>query len=386
MLQSGSLAPGGARSRETPAGILELGGRDWIVFRLKALEAQVPAALDLVKRILVEADLNDLVRLEDLVREFRNDLDSSLAPGGHSFAASRAGRRFSRSRAIDELWGGITQLEFMHKLAEGEVSELAAGLVRIRARLVSQAGLMVNLTGSAAAIATATEIIGSSFSDFGAPRPRSAKAAESAHFFELVDSDDRGDEAWSSASLQVGFGALALPAAPFAGPEQAAELVLAHRLSTGALWEEIRMKGGAYGAFAHPDGLEPLFTLATYRDPAPARSLDAFTAALLAASKERIEDDELEKAIIGTYSKEVRPRSPSEKGLSDFMRYLYGIEPLARRNKLESIVDMTAESVANAAGRLYEAKREGYIAVLAGKTEAGKAAAALGAPVRNLPL
>jgi len=386
MLQSGSLAPGGVRSRETPAGILELGGRDWLVFRLKALEAQLPAALDLVKRLLVEADLGDLTRLEDLVREFRNDLDSSLAPGGHSFAASRAGRRFSRSRAIDELWGGISQLEFMHKLAEGNVSSLASALVRIRDRLVSHSGLLVNITGSGAALATTRGIIASSFSDFGAPRPRSAKAAESSDFFELVDTGDRGDEAWSSASLQVGFGALALPAAPFAGREQAAELVLAHRLSTGALWEEIRMKGGAYGAFAHPDGLEPLFTLATYRDPAPARSLDAFTSALLSASKERIEDDDLEKAIIGTYSKEVRPRSPSEKGLSDFMRYLYGIEPLARRTKLEAIVDMTADAVADAARRLHEAKRDGYIAVLAGKTEAGKAAAALGAPVRTLPL
>jgi sRNA-binding protein len=68
------------------------------------------------------------------------------------------------------------------------------------------------------------------------------------------------------------------------------------------------------------------------------------------------------------------------------MRYLYGIEPLARRTKLEAIVDMTAEAVADAARRLYEAKRDGYIAVLAGKVEAGKAATALGAPVRTLPL
>jgi len=42
-------------------------------------------------------------------------------------------------------------------------------------------------------------------------------------------------EVYGSTALQVGFAALAIPGAPFASREQAAELVLAHRLSTGIL-------------------------------------------------------------------------------------------------------------------------------------------------------
>ena len=45
----------------------------------------------------------------------------------------------------------------------------------------------------------------------------------------------------------------------------------------GALWENIRMKGGAYGAFATPDSLEGTFSFSTYRDPSPLRSLEAFS-------------------------------------------------------------------------------------------------------------
>ena len=46
-------------------------------------------------------------------------------------------------------------------------------------------------------------------------------------------------------------------------PGHPAELVLSHRLKTGFLWERIRMKGGAYGAFSMPNGLEGTFTFAT---------------------------------------------------------------------------------------------------------------------------
>ena len=387
VLQTSSPAPGAARSVPTPSGILDLVGRDWVVFRVKALEDQLPAAIGLVRRLIVEADLNDLDRLRDLVMEFRNDLDSSLAPGGHSYAAGRAGVTFSRSRAVDELWGGLTQLEFAHHLAETDIAELAEKLAALRGKLAAASGLLVNLTGSAECAAAAEKALASEFSSFGVPRPRSA-ACESAEAFLALVGLGGASEVHSSPSLQVGFSALAYPAAPYAVPEQAAEIVLAHRLSTGSLWEEIRMKGGAYGAFAYPDGLEPVFTLSTYRDPAPDRSLDAFRAALKEAASESIDADELEKAVIGTYSKETRPRAPADKGFSDFMRLLYGIEDAARKRKLSAIVDMDAGQVASAARRLSEAAEDGTgrAAVVAGGAAADKAAAALGCSKKELPV
>jgi Zn-dependent M16 (insulinase) family peptidase len=387
VLQTSSPAPGAARAAATPSGILDLVGRDWVVFRLKALEDQIPAAIALARRLIVEADLDDLDRLRDLVIEYRNDFDSSLAPGGHSYAAGRAGLPFSRSRAVDEIWGGLTQLEFAHAVSGMDVSAVSRKLSSLRDKLAGASGLLVNLTGSRECIAAAEKAVAAEFAAFGVPRPRCAASEDPAAFFALVGIGGSA-EVRSSPSLQVGFGALAYPAAPFAVPEQAAEIVLAHRLSTGSLWEEIRMKGGAYGAFAYPDGLEPVFTLSTYRDPSPDRSLEAFRSALEEAASDSAESDELEKAIIGTYSKETRPRAPADKGFSDFMRLLYGIEDSARRRKLSAIVDMDAGRVAAAARRLSDADKNGAgrAAVVAGGAAADKAAAALGCPKKELPV
>lgn len=384
VLQTSSPAPGAARAVACPTGILDLVGRDWLVFRLKALEDQIPAALALARRLIVEADLTDLDRLRDLIMEFRNDFDSSLAPGGHSYAAGRAGVSFSRSRAVDELWGGLTQLEFAHRIAEMSPGEVAVKLSALRDKLAA-AGLMVNLTGSADCIRTAEQALAAQFTSFGVPRPRAASCENTETFFSLAGVG-ASQEVHASPSLQVGFGALAYPAAPYAAPEHAAEIVLAHRLSTGPLWEEIRMKGGAYGAFAYPDGLEPVFTLSTYRDPAPDRSLEAFRSALAEAGENGLSGEELEKAIIGTYSKETRPRAPADKGFSDFMRLLYGIEDAARNRKLSYIVDMEASSVAAAARRLTSSAASVHAAVVAGGPASDKAVAALGCPKKQLPV
>ena len=401
VLQTSSLAPGAARAIATPSGVLDLGGRDWLVFRLKALDEKLEEGLDLALRLIREADFSDTRRLTDLVLELRNDFDSSLAPGGHSYAMSRTGRRFSRSRAVDEVLGGIVQLEFAHALPEADIKAISARLIAIRDAVCVRGGCVANVTGSAEVIERAGCFVAGRFAGIGAPRPRNAAGEGAEAFFALADGGVDGSadggagrggagrsgksgEVLSSATLQVGFAALSMDAAPFATKEQAAELALAHRLSTGALWEDIRMKGGAYGAFAFPDGLEPVFTFATYRDPSPSRSLDSFRTALGAAAAERIDDEELEKCIIGTYAKETRPRAPAEKGMADFMRLLCGIDAGARKRKLSAIVDLRSEDLAAAAARLAEGP--GRTAIVAPATEASRIAAASGATVRNLPL
>jgi Zn-dependent M16 (insulinase) family peptidase len=193
---------------------------------------------------------------------------------------------------------------------------------------------------------------------------------------------------FASPSLQIGFAAMTLRAAPFDTPAQTAETVLAHHLSTGALWEDIRMKGGAYGASASSDSLERCFTLSTYRDPAPLRSLDSFSAILKSGPLDgyrSIEEDELVKTIIGCYARETRPRSPAEKGITDFLRYLSRIEDDYRRRRLQRLIAASAGDIAAALGELASQEATGCV-IITGMKGAEQAAKALGTEVQTLPV
>jgi Zn-dependent M16 (insulinase) family peptidase len=407
MLESGSPAPRGAEGAAgqadaaagtiLPPSMEKLLGRDWIVYRLKALDEKFKASLDLVLRLITEADFSDLRRLKDLVAEMKNDCDSSLAPAGHSYAMGRSGGACSRSRAVDEVWNGLSQLPFSHDLAAADIAETSRRLFSIRDALISRAGLIVNLTTQAEALSLKAA---SPLGRFGAPRPANPRCREIAPFLALAGDPAAGRtgsgraEVWASPSIQIGFAAMTLPAAPYGSREQAAELVFAHELSTGALWESIRMKGGAYGAFARPDSLEGVFSLATYRDPDPLRSLKTFPEILSQRSKLDPGEDSLEKSIIGTFARETAPRAPSDSGFTGFLRCLYGITPGHRFTRLKAIVALTAKDTAAAASRLAgaavaEAAAGGFPGrqvIIAGTGAAEKAAAALGVEPRKLPV
>jgi Zn-dependent M16 (insulinase) family peptidase len=381
--QSGSAAPGTAQTLPTPAGIFDLAGRDWIFYRLKALDEKFEAALDLTRRLIVEADFSDQRRIRDLVLEMKNEVDASLAPLGHHYASGRSSRRFSRARMVDELWNGLGQIGFVHRLADTDTAEICRKLCSVRDTLAA-AGAVVNLTGSAPALKNSLRHVHRG--SFGPPRPRHPRSGAE-NLASLLDGPEASPpgaaEVYASSSLQIGFAARTLAAAPFDSPGQMPEVVLSHLFSTGALWEDIRMKGGAYGAFARPDNLEGYYSFCTYRDPNPLRSLDSFEKIL--REQAEFSGDEVEKAVIGCYAQETRPRTPAEKGMADFSRFLYGIEDAYRARKLERLIQVQSDQIAAALGRL-AAQTVSTPVIVAGAAIAEKAAARLGTELKTLPV
>jgi len=386
-LHSGSAAPGFENTYlETASGKYDLLGRDWIFYRTKCLDNKVAQSLDLILRIITEADFTDLRRINDLVLEMKTQIDASLAPGGHMYASGRASRGNSLTKVTEERWHGISQIEFVHYLAKLDTSEIAKKLQQLREKIIS-AGMIINIVGSNSGN-TASEIK-QRFSRFGAPIPRLKNEKTNTHY--------RQTEVFASQTLQVGFAALTLKAAPFNTTEQIAEMVLMHQLSTGVLWEDIRMKGGAYGVIASSDCLENSASFATYRDPNPLRSLDVLST--LFKNSRIMEDDKLSnleycggsdedylvKSIIGCYSKEVRPKTSAEKGTIDFLRFLYGIEDSYRQNRLERLINLSTPDISSSFASLGSRPASGTV-VITGVKNAEQAAKTLGTEVIKLPV
>jgi len=314
--------------------------------------------------------------------EYRNDLDSSLAPSGHQYAVSRAAACTGRSKAVDEIWNGLTQVRHVRELSDGIhdprfAAELTARLEGIRERLAGS-GMIINLTGTAPILETMLANLEVHLAGVTAPVPPSL--AVDRRFYELVSPlPPAGDPAFFSpdtsavelvtASLQVGFAAAVLPSPRYGTPDQPVDTVFGHWLASGLLWEKIRTAGGAYGAFSYPDSLEDIFVLSTYRDPMPLKSLEVFREALELAAGTTIDELSLEKTVTGCYSREIQPRSPSDKGFTAFIRILYGITDGIRRKKIERIVAVTPEDMQICAKRLLADWPSMRAALLAGKKQ-----------------
>ena len=138
-------------------------------------------------------------------------------------------------------------------------------------------------------------------------------------------------------------------------------------LTTGPLWEEIRVRRGAYGASCSADGLEAVMEFSSYRDPSPLDSLRVF-GEVLEGAVGKVGPEETEQAVIGAVGRDIRPLLPEEKVITDFKRELYGISDELRARKREAMLATGGADLSSAAKRLSVALTKGS-AVLISRSE-----------------
>ncbi len=356
--------------------------RSLVIFRLKALEENFQDALDLALKLVLQADFSDTGRMRDLLLELRNDFRTQLIPAGHSFAALRAGSRLSRALRSEERWKGIDQLLHLEELVRNnDIEALCKRLETIRSSIIRKRGVSAIVTADGDAIGKAESqfraalerIPGDDSFDGGRSAPEGVD--RSARVSGPEAAQDSGSETRAAAVHEesivlpssVAYVATVLRSSHFDRPEHPSEVLLAHLLKTGLLWEEVRMRGGAYGVFAAANGGESIFTFSSYRDPRISETLDAFRAALTRVAETGATRDELDKAIISVVSRDIRPMSPAEKSIIGLRRRLYGISDDMRQRKREELLATKPSELAEAARRILDGFDDAYTAVMAGK-------------------
>jgi hypothetical protein len=341
---------------------------------MKTLKKNLGPSLDLVRGLLREADFSDTVRLRDMILELRNDQKASLIPAGHHFAALRAAGKLCASAAREEEWKGVDQLLFLEELAlhvDERLASVASSLERIRNALIGSGRLMANVTASAEDFPVVLESLESFCSGLtaGPDGPRTARATSSPH----TPSSVGGGAESLVTSATVGYVARAIRGFHYGEKMSTSQTLLGHLLSTGFLWESVRMEGGAYGAYSYPRSLDGVFLFSSYRDPHILRTFNAFRRALETAGRGKIGSKDLVRAVIGTVGKEERPLDPGDRGFLGFQRRLYGITDELRQSHRSRLLAADLSSIAEAALFLLARFDDGNSVVISNKADVERA-------------
>jgi presequence protease len=363
----------------------------YLYFRIKLLEDSLNEGLELAENLIFNGDFLDRDRMKDIIMELRNEYKSSVLPSGYSYASLRASRKFSASSLLDETWKGISQIDFLSGFdPAGEAEALGFGLSGIRSKIIDRQNLKLAITCEG----NARESVMSRLSELVDKLPeksvRLSKTEDSSKKEKpqwqcsaddvLGALEDNGDDSSYESLLipsDVGYVATSIPGATFGTRNHALEGILAHLLKTGPLWEKIRMQGGAYGAFAYTQGLEGVFSFASYRDPNIISTLATFKESVEQLASAGPRQDILDKAVIGTIGKDTRPLSPAQKGMASFKRQLYGIDDTLRQSRRDFLLSSTSEAVRESAEHLLAGFTSAKSAVIAGKSAVDKAAETL---------
>ncbi len=338
------------------------GPRAYIHARMKCLEESAEEAFELFIRMLTDADLSNGARLETLVQELRNDYRSAVLPNGHSFAALRSARGVSGTARVEDVWRGISQYFFLREIDSAEaLAKVGEALETLRESVLIRSRVIASITAEERVADQIGQLLEGSLA-----RLPMGSASEATHGLPIGRTEIPRYE-----SLVVGaavnYVAVSLRGTAYGSPAYAAEAALAHILRTGRLWELIRMKGGAYGAFATTRGLEELFSFVSYRDPHVLPTIESYGQAVNELAQAAPDARTVELAVIAMVGREQRPLSPGEQNSYALRWHLLGLTPELRQAHRDYVLQLKPEAVQAAAARVHERLDQAYVAVLGGR-------------------
>jgi len=149
--------------------------------------------------------------------------------------------------------------------------------------------------------------------------------------------------------------------------------LLSRNLSTGYLWDKIRVEGGAYGGMSGMSISHPVFTCASYRDPNLEDTLSHFTKGLDEVVN-LISKECVDQSVVGAIGKIDHPKNPHGLGFGETMDILTGCTAEYHQELREAVLSATPEDMKRAAERVLTSE-ESSITVLGSPAAFDKAAA-----------
>src|SRR5271167_2411565 len=288
-----------------------------LFLRAKAVPEKTAELLAILRKVLLAARLDNRERLQQLVLEEKASKESSLVPGGSHFVDMRLRAKLNEADWAEEQIGGISYLSFLRELADGfETSwtTLSAAIERIRSLLVTQAGMLCNVTIDPAGWRRFEPELASFLRALPSrPATQSASRIGEGPNFEALTIPASVNYVGKGANLyRLGL-----------RPSGAALVVVKH-LRTTWLWEKVRVQGGAYGGFCALDHRSGNFTFLSYSDPNLLETLDIYDQTPGYLKRAEPDKAELTRSIIGTIGDVDAYQLPDAKGFTSMQRYLAG--------------------------------------------------------------
>ncbi len=293
-----------------------------LMIRGKVLAHQIPLLPGIVRDLLLDLRLDQPDRLRQIVLEEKAGLEAELIPAGHSYVNQRLQAHFHPGHHFNEAAQGASYLLFLKGLAERlkkDPGGVVRDLTRVRERMVHKAWLVANLTGTADLLEAGRE----AWTELLHALPDGIPAAPAPEIAPILDRHE--GLVISSKVNYVGRG-LVLDRA--AVPSEGAVMVANALVQTAWLWDQVRVKGGAYGSFARFEPDTGIMTFYSYRDPNLDATLDIYDRVPdFLAQARGISAAEFEKQQVGVIGRMDRHQLPDARGYTALVRRLTGITP-----------------------------------------------------------
>ena len=266
-----------------------------------ALSEKIDALANIPREVWAETIFEDTDRMRDVLTQLKIGMEQTFITAGHQAALGRALSYVSPAAVISEQLGGVDFYRFLRDLLDHfdeRTGELCNKLRELQQRIFTSTGTVASFTGSDEDYARYWAAAGT----LGLA-PRTAPAKEL-----YVPMPEDKHEAFVIPSDVCYLGQSTDPRALGIATDGSWG-VAANALSYGYLWNEIRVKGGAYGC-GFRAAADRQLAFYTYRDPAIDPSIDRIAGAGAWLGELDTNRDTFEGYIVSTVSSNDAPVKP----------------------------------------------------------------------------
>ncbi len=329
-----------------------------LVVGASALGEKVDALATIPPEVWGETRFDDLARIRDILTQRRVALEQYFVSSGHTAAASRANAYFSSAAVASSAMAGLEYYLFLRDLLaawDERATELPGRLSALATRVFTADAVTVSFTGSAEDRARFWEEGGS----LGL-----APAGDAARRLEVPAPTPR-NEAFlipSDVSYVVRGNGRSEADHGTIGAWQ----VATRALSYDYLWNEVRVKGGAYGCGFRRTS-EGLSAFWSFRDPAVDATLERYDGAAAWLAAWDGSPEELEGYVVATVAAHDAPVKPRQMARRQDVARFGGKEPGWRDVVRAQELAATADDLRSLAAALSDETAAHGICVFGGR-------------------
>ncbi len=320
---------------------------------------------ELIKEMLTKSKYDDSKRIKEILLEKKSRKQNRIISAGHVAAMRRNLAHINEVDAVEDEISGMAYYEFLCKAQkafenddEKAKAEFVGKMKELAEYIFDKSRLLTDVVGSKEALENVKNII----RGFKETLPnRGVKTNGKRPGVVKVN------EAYKTPS-QVNYvcksGSYRGSGLRYSGKFKVLKTILGYEY----LWNEVRVKGGAYGCMNKFDNYGNI-SFVSYRDPNMLRTIEVFDNAAKFVSEFSADEDTMTKHIIGTMSEMDVPLTPYRKGLRSYVAYLRGLKFETVQQERDDVLTATDEDIRALAKHISKAFEDGCICMVGTETD-----------------
>ena len=305
-----------------------------LFLRGKATVSQTPELLAILADVLHHARLDNRERMRQIVLEEKAAREAALAPNGHSIVNMRLRAGLTEADWLEEHMAGISYLLFLRELVNNidqHWEAVQADLEQLRTLIVQRGNALTNITVDADSWRHIAPQLDGMLANL--PQHNLSQAG------------------WQRDALPAREGLIIPAQVNYVGKGanlydlgyqlDGSAMVASRYLRASWLWEQVRVRGGAYGGFCVFDSRSGVFSFLSYRDPNLMNTLGVYDRSAGFLRDLDLSEKERTRAIIGTISDLDSYQLPDARGYTSMVRQLVGDDDSYRQQIREQVLSTT---------------------------------------------